>query len=146
METLFSGYLKKPVSKSDLVTELMKFLDHTVPEPEPAGAKQGKAKFIHDTPAEIASGEGIKNLPELISKLELEILPLWEEIKESSVITDISEFAQRTGEVAESYNYLPLVSWIINLEKQISTFDPDMIHEVLGKFPELIIKMKKQFK
>lgn len=146
LETLFSGYLKKPVSKSDLVTELMKFLDHTVPEPEPAGAKQGKAKFIHDTPAEIASGEGIKNLPELISKLELEILPLWEEIKESSVITDISEFAQRTGEVAESYNYLPLVSWIINLEKQISTFDPDMIHEVLGKFPELIIKMKKQFK
>ncbi len=74
----------------------------------------------------------------------MEILPLWEEIKESAVITDISNFAKRTGEVAESYNYLPLVSWIGTLEKQINTFDLDMIHGTLGKFPEMISNIKKQ--
>ena len=142
LNTLFSGYMMKPVSKSDLVTELMKFLDHTVAEPEPAVTEQEQPESIYRTPAEIATGEGIEDLPELISKLELDILPLWEEIKESAVITDISDFARRTGEIAESYNYLPLVSWISNLEKQINTFDLDMIHGALGKFPDMIRKLK----
>jgi signal transduction histidine kinase/DNA-binding response OmpR family regulator len=144
LETLFDGYMSKPVSKSDLVTELMKFLDHTVQEPEPAGAEQKQPESIYDTNNKNTSGEGKEDFPELLSKLELEILPLWEEIKESAVITDISNFAKRTGEVAESYNYVPLVSWINTLEKQINTFDLDMIHGALGKFPEMISNMKKQ--
>ena len=142
LETLFNGYMRKPVCKSDLVTELMKFLDHTVPEP--AGTEHEQPESIYETPAEMSSGEGIADLPELISKLELDILPLWEEIKNSAVITDISDFAQRTREVAENFNYLPLASWINNLEKHIITFDLDMIHGALGKFPEIISHLKKQ--
>ncbi|MCK4698982.1 MAG: response regulator, partial [Bacteroidales bacterium] len=144
LKSLFDGYMRKPVSKSDLVTELMKFLDHTVPEPEPAVAEQEQPGSVYDPNNKNSSVEGIEDLPELLSKLELKILPLWEEIKESAVITDISNFARQTGEVAESYNYLPLVSWIGILEKQINTFDLDMIHGTLGKFPEMISNMKKQ--
>ena len=136
--------MKKPVSKYDLITELMKFLDHTVPESELAGAEQGQMESVSETTFKITSDERIENMPEFIRKLESEILPLWEKIKESAVINDIGDFARQAKELTESYNYLPLVSWISNLEKQINTFDTDMIHEALGKFPEIIKHIKKQ--
>ncbi len=144
IKELCDGCLRKPVSRAGLVTELMKFLDHSVSEVKTGGGMPGQPELTDEVSIETLSYRSIENLSELIDKLESEILPIWEELKDSSVITDISDFARRTGEVAESYNYLPLVSWVSNLEKQINTFDLDIIHGVLDKFPEMISNMKKQ--
>jgi hypothetical protein len=122
----------------------MKFLEHSVTEEIRADGIAGQSDSTDDPSIDIFSYKSIGNLSELLSKLELEILPLWEEIKESAVVTDISNFATLTAEVAEGYNYMPLVSWINTLEKHINTFELDMIHGTLRKFPEMISNMKKQ--
>ncbi len=144
IKELCDGHLRKPVSRADLVTELMKFLKHDIAKEIKSERTVGLPGLTDDPSIDILSYKSIGNLPELLSKLELEIMPLYEEIEESAVITDISNFAKRTGEVAESYNYVPLVSWISTLEKQINTFDLDLIRGTLGKFPEMISHMKNQ--
>ena len=146
IKELCDGHLRKPVSRADLVMEIMKFLEHDISEKKRAGKMAGLSESAGDPSIDILSYKSIGNLPELLNKLESEILPQWEEIKESAVITDINSFAKRTVEVAESYNYVPLMFWISTLEKKINTFDLDMIHETLGKFPEVISHMKKQLK
>jgi CheY-like chemotaxis protein len=141
---LCDGHLRKPVSRADLVAELMKFLKHEISEAILDGRTDSLSGLSDDPSIDILSYKSIGNLPELIVILESEILPLWEEVHISAVITDISDFAKRAGQVVKSYNYLPLVSWINTLEKQINTFDLDLIRGTLGKFPELIDQMKKR--
>ena len=143
IKELCDGYLRKPVSRAGLVTELMKFLDHKVSEVKIIDGRPGQHELTDKFSIETLSYKSIENLSELVDKLESEILPIWEELKDSSVITDISDFAQKTKGLAEEYEYLPIVTWVNLLEKQINTFDTDKIHSALKYFPEMIRNMKK---
>lgn len=139
IKELCDGYLRKPVSKADMVTELMKFLDHSVSE----DIMSGQSELTGDASIDTLSYKSIENLSELVIELESDIQPIWEELKESSVITDISDFAQKTKELSEKYNYSPFMSWANLLEKKIKTFDLDKIHKTLNEFPEIINRMKE---
>ena len=143
IKELCDGYLRKPVNRAGLITELMKFLDHTVFEVETTSGMPGQPELIDEGSIETLSYKSIENLSELVDKLESEILPIWEELKDSSVITDISDFAQKTKDLAEEYEYLPIKTWANLLEKQIKTFDTDKIHSALKHLPEMIRNMKK---
>ena len=74
----------------------------------------------------------------------MEIQPIWEELKDSVVITDISDFTQRIKAISDKYDYSPFISWVNLLEKQISMFDLDKIHETLKELPEIISNIKSK--
>ncbi len=140
---LCDGYLRKPVSKMDLVAELMKFLDHTVAEPEPVPAVSESLEPEGVTSSEVHSDTALENLPELAQILETEIHPIWEELKNSSVITDISDFTRRNLELSNKHEYAPFTSWVNLLQKHVTMFDLDKVHETLEELPGLIHAIKK---
>ena len=137
------GYLRKPVSKADMVSELMKFLSHTVVEREPAPTVPELSELDGVTSIETLPEETIEHLPELVNILEKEIQPIWEGLKNSVVITDINDFTQRIKDISDKYDYSPIISWVNLLEKQVNMFDLDKIHETLKEFPEMISNIKK---
>ena len=141
-----NGYLPKPVSRSDLVAELMKFLDHNVSDLESAVEIAEHHEFSGEVSEGTLSDKSIQNLSKLVKELESEILPLWKRLKDSAVITDISDFALKIKAMGEKYEHLPLITWVNLLEKQINLFDLDKTHECLRDLPEIINKTKKNLK
>ncbi|MFC1530534.1 hypothetical protein ACFL6R_07480, partial [Gemmatimonadota bacterium] len=99
----------------------------------------------HDevTSLEVLSDASIENLPELAQILETEIHSIWEEIKNSSVITDISDFTRRNLELSNEYEYAPFTSWVNLLQKHVTMFDLDKVHETLEELPGIIHAIKK---
>jgi len=134
--------LKKPVSKVEMITEIMKFLDHTVTAEKVSTKIPGKPVYADETSIDTLSYKSIEDLAELVEKLESEIRPEWENLKDSYVITDISDFAQKVKESTSKYDYQPFISWLNLLEKKIKTFDVEKIHETLNEFPDIISRMK----
>jgi len=142
IKKLCDGYLKKPVSKVEMIAEIMKFLDHTVSEEKVSTKTPGEPVYADETSIDTLSYKSIEDLSELVEKLESEIRPEWEDLKDSYVITDISDFAQKVKESTSTYDYQPFISWLNLLEKKIKTFDVEKIHETLNEFPEIINRMK----
>jgi CheY-like chemotaxis protein len=142
IKKLCDGYLRKPVSKVELITEIMKFLDHTVPEEMVSTKISGESVYADETSIDTLSYKSIEDLSELVGKLETEIYPEWENLKDSYVITDISDFAKNVKDSTSKYDYQPFISWLNLLEKKINTFDVEKIHETLNEFPEIINRMK----
>jgi CheY-like chemotaxis protein len=143
IKKLCDGYLSKPISKVEMITEMMKFLDHTVMEEENLDERTAETEYGDEESIEILSYKSIENLTEFVDKLELEIQPVWEGLKDSFVITDISEFTEKVKILSLKYDYSPFISWVNLLEKRIKTFDIEKIHETLGEFPELLGRMKR---
>ena len=142
IKKLCDGYLRKPISKGGMITEIMKFLDHTVSEEKVLTKIPGEPEHADDTSIDTLSYKSIEDLSELVEKLESEIRPVWEDLKDSYVITDISDFAQKVKELTSKYDYQPFISWLNLLEKKIKTFDVEKIHETMNEFPEIISRMK----
>jgi CheY-like chemotaxis protein len=143
IKSICDGYLRKPVSKVDMITEMMKYLDHTIVEEEVKERKAGELKPGEEASIETLSYKSIENLTDLVNRIEFELLPIWEEIKESYVITDIQDFAEGLKKLSLEYDYAPFISWANLLEKTIKTFDMDKIHDTLSEFPEILSSIKK---
>ena len=144
IKELCDAYLKKPVSKADLVNELMKFLDHNVSDLESIVEIAEHHEFSGEVSEGTLSDKSIQNLSKLVKELESEILPLWEKLKDSAVITDISDFARKIKAMGEKHQHSALIIWVNLLEKQIIMFDLDKTHEILKEFPEIINNIKKR--
>jgi len=143
IKKICDGYLRKPISRVEMIRELMKFLEHAVLEEKSGVSKEGELKPADEASIETLSYKSIENLSELVEKLESEIQPEWEELKDSFVITDISDFARQAKIISQKYNYSPFISWVNLLEKKIKTFDIEKIHETMYEFPEILGRMKR---
>ena len=119
-----AGYLRKPVSRKELVESITKHLQFEI-IPEGISVEKSKPQrlMIQDTAA-------------LLKLINEDLLSFWNSIKTGLDFTKIEEFSNMTIAVAEKYGDVELETWAENLQQSAMTFDVREIKKNIGKFPE----------
>jgi len=141
---LFDAYLKKPVSKNDLVAEMARFLDHnqdrvTVEQNTSPGSV--KAKESDQMPAPDLDRAQLAILPELVSRLEAADSE-WRDLCRTLTINDVEAFAGRMKDLGLEYNCQFLVDWAADLAEQAADFNLVSICAGLELFPDIVAQVK----
>ncbi len=138
LQELCDSYLMKPVSKTDIVLEIMKFLPHTITKEKIDNIP--KAKPIRTsqelTPATLAK------LPELLDILRVKQEDCVE-LSQRNVIHEIENFALENQKLGANYQYAPLIDWAGELHSAASGFDIEKMKRCLGNFQTLILNAEK---
>jgi CheY-like chemotaxis protein len=135
-QTNCDGYLNKPVSKSDLIIQLMNVLPYFTLEP--AESPQMEVKEAATAPASLSPGN-LAKLPELLSTLKNDdITRQWETLSKTLILDEIEDFSRHMKELDETYHSGILSQWAERLYDDLQTYDPGRIQETLYSFPGLI--------
>ncbi len=123
----FDGYLSKPISISELLTELSRYLKHKTLEPvNKKNPEQVDRANINPS-----------SLPDLIKKLEQCRLK-WEEIHEGFDLEEINDFSLKVKEIGETYQLLHFYDYGNSLCQLIETFEFEEIENSLNQFPDFL--------
>ena len=129
------GYLTKPISKQELVKEIMRHLPYAVRDGSEIQPGSGVDK---DSLLESLLPEIIARLPELISVLEDELMPRWSMIHRRLVVREIREFAARIKELGTDYSHAPLTRFGDEILIQAKSFDVKRLSETMNTFPKFV--------
>jgi ligand-binding sensor domain-containing protein/signal transduction histidine kinase/ActR/RegA family two-component response regulator len=141
------GYLTKPVSKSDLIIELTRFLKWSHAEITGPGKPPGieKEKGIM-TPLADFLPQKREKLQELLTYLEGEDLDQRLELLiKRFIIDDIENFSKEMKTLAEKYEVVTLYQWTDKLFNDIKTFNRAKIEKTLASLPGLIEEIKEKY-
>lgn len=131
IRALCNGYLRKPISRIELVQELMRFLPYQMADSNLEETTMG------DVQAQIDDVAG------LVSALESKQVA-WEAVLgDVLVVNEIETFANVIKEIGQEYRYQPLIDWAEKLEKQIQLFDLDAVRKSLAVFPQFIETLRQ---
>ncbi len=124
---LCDSYLKKPVSKTELVAEMMKYLACSVVPPVEGEVKSvsignGKLKTL--------AMESLGGYPQLLAELKLNHLRI-EELLRVMPIDEIDLFAETIKELGEKNNFIPLVDCGQMLHDAVEIIDISLIKQIL---------------
>lgn len=136
----FDGYLRKPVNRNQLISELKKFLPFRTRK---TNLKNSSKSFSVGEEHEIISEEAKNRLPELVKTFDNKITPRWEEISEAFFIDDVAEFASELNSVAQEYNIRFLADYSKNLYENAQSNNIDEIEKIMEKFPEVADMVRK---
>jgi len=139
VQSLCDGFLKKPVSKGQVVQELCRFLSYSREEAETTAMAEDTSESR--SPEELDDGTRLK-LPELADRLENELKETWEELRDTLMISETEEFASRMQALGNEYGYPPLITWGERLQEQASLFQLDALPGTVEQFPQLIEEMR----
>lgn len=143
------GYLRKPISRSQLIWELTRYLKHNREDKTIETGFQMAPTYHHgEESSEIAlskqaeetawlEAHTLENLPELLAVLEGE-LGVWQSLTQVLMIDAIQQFAVQMRELGEQYHYLPLKAWGEDLHFHADQFDIELLPQTLEQYPELI--------
>ncbi|MFC0534818.1 PAS domain-containing protein [Pelagicoccus mobilis] len=123
------GYLRKPVSRSELIEELMRFLPHAYAgetDVEETSAPEQNVEPSHVT----------EDYSEILSQLK-QMAERTHELERMMSINDIEEFAQELKSIAEQHGFEQLLKTANALEEQAMMFEMDKISMTLKKLREL---------
>lgn len=128
IKELTDSYLRKPISKEQLIREIMKFIPHVIKGEGLREVVEEKVDF---------SDMDLKGCPGLYEELKS-----WEEQcrKLSKVISVnmVIRFASQIEELGKRYNCPAVVGWCKELERRALEFDSDKIKEALEVMLQLL--------
>jgi len=129
-------YLKKPVSKKELVSNIAKYLPHIVIQ------ESDKRKAIvqeKEKSVELKLQEFDREISESIKKdFRNTFNPLYEEIKETYSTDETEEFARRSIEFGEKHNIEFMTDFGNQLLSASESFKLDKIEELVDLYPEIL--------
>jgi response regulator RpfG family c-di-GMP phosphodiesterase len=138
------GYLRKPISRPELLAELKKYLKfNSISKDEMlSGAAQAEAVPKEKTAVNPADSlVKIKKLPELINILENEIFIKYGKLKKEFIINDIEDFAEEIGGLGRQYGAGILTDWGKKLSVQAGSFDLENLTSTLNEFEYILEKI-----
>ena len=130
------AFLNKPISKSDLIIELMNFLPYS-PGESPG---RGETTVPASSPgiAAISPGDRAK-LPELLAILQnRDITRRWEKLSMILIIDELEDFSKEMKKLDQTYRSGLLSAWADRLLNRLKTYNVPKIQETLSYFPEVI--------
>jgi len=138
------GYLKKPVSKAELFSELMRFLSYSIPEKKllPTGKDNALKTKEKGLTVKSLTSEKKAKLLELLGILEGECMKDWQKINQTFFVDEIETFARTVRRWGEKYDLDILSHWGEQLMDQLVSFDMEKIPGTLNAFPEVIKEIK----
>ncbi|HLO50972.1 MAG TPA: PAS domain S-box protein [Kamptonema sp.] len=127
VRSLSQGFLRKPVSRSQLVSALKQIL-----------SQEANYFSVNQPSDEIKpSSNTLAKLPELVEKLYQEEESTWLELCKTMKRRELRAFVERLREWAREYQYQPLLDYTMTLERQLATFDWEQLPKTIRKFPEV---------
>ena len=132
VKNICDSYLRKPVSKVELVAELARFLPHTL------NVKPSESKEEDQIRVQTPDADTLEKLPELVKILEEELNTHWSTLKDTSLINEVEEFGLQMQELGKKYNYQQLADWGEKLQAQAQMFELDTLPKTLEEFPQII--------
>ena len=126
---LCCAFLRKPVSRQQLVVELQKIL---LPEENYSTS----TNWTEAAPAPM-TGPAIADLPELVEKLLQAEETIWPELCNTMKMRDLRQFAQQLQSWGTQYQCSPLLDYAATLLIQIDAFDWDRLPTTMEMFPEV---------
>lgn len=128
--TICDGFLRKPITRVDLLDVLMRFLKHsTASRLEPK-----KEEPFFDTLKDIYNPEGLQQ------RLETELVPMWNEAKATLIINQVLEFAEKTIAIATMHKDVALGNWGDKLRDAAILFDMNGVEQTLTQFPSFLAR------
>ena len=128
--TVCNGFLRKPIARRELLNTLARHLKHTVKRP--AEQPQWEEPFCAPSDQAIFDPSGLQR------RLEYELQPLWNELRETLIINQVLEFAEKIIGVATAHKAASLAAWGDTLRNQAMLFDMTGIEETLEQFPKFV--------
>lgn len=130
----FDGTLSKPVKVSSLLQELARFLEHS----------KGELESKQDTGVNgYLTAEGAVRLPELVTKLEQDMMPVWQGLSGAIEIDAAEQFGSHLAEIAEDHQAVGLKRYASLLLEATDNFDVEQIQKLIREFPSLIELLTK---
>jgi CheY-like chemotaxis protein len=134
------GFITKPLSKLDLMGQLMRFLPYSNRAPQHNHEIEIKN---NDISSPDSFSPGLKAaLPGLINILQKDFIPRWEKISKTFMLDEIEDFSRDIKELGNQYGLNKLENWGERLSKDVRSFDMQKITKTLGHFPQLIKEIK----
>jgi len=130
LEQICQGFLRKPVSRKQLLTELQKHLKLAYIVQEQTN-KKSYDPYFH---AQILTCP--INLPDLLIKLEAEE-KIWFTLRKTLKIRELKQFAQRLQELAINYDCQLLLDYADHLKTNLNAFDIEQIPQIIDNFPSI---------
>jgi CheY-like chemotaxis protein len=123
----FSAYLTKPIRKTTLVQELLRFIPHTQAiEQSPAG------RTITAEPIDR------ERLPQVIEQLENKYMQEWAGVRKNQIFDEIGQFAQRISALGEENGVMMVKKFGDDLGAQVESFDVEKMNTTLNEYPQLV--------
>jgi PAS domain S-box-containing protein len=132
----FDGYLRKPVKRKDLISEIMRHLPYYRIDSEnnSVSEEDDMHVFLHKS-------QKIKD--HILSVLQNSWLEEYNRVKSTYIISDIEEFAKKISVFAKENDLEVLCRWARQTIKTAKSFDMENLSEVFDSFADLINKMEK---
>jgi signal transduction histidine kinase/ActR/RegA family two-component response regulator len=139
INTLFDGYVGKPISKKTLIQTLKEHLKYNLGDE----IEIEKSTKFNDTEID---EECLKEIPEIIVLLENDFVDNWKEISGNLIIFEIEEFCNKLQELSNQFNCNILQAYVSQLHDSIQSFDVELIDSSVKEFENLIEIMKNHIK
>jgi len=128
----FDGFLYKPVRKAELMKVFKQFLLH---EQNPLYGLEPSVEPVAPT---MLNTDLLDKLPQIIAILQEELLPEWENIKDTFILFKIEAFATQLTELANEFEFAYLADYAVRIKEQVDSIDLERIKLTLNEFPHLI--------
>lgn len=129
METGFEATLGKPISIPQLFGILSQYLKHYYIKDE--------QQMEMDLPKEL-----LPKLPELIEKLERQIIPQWVKLQKKQSMNELKSFAEEINQLASHY-HLPVLNRLSQrLISYVDHFDIEKIRKILKTIPSIVQQLR----
>ena len=122
----FDGFLRKPVLRYELYTELSKFLEFD----ELKAVREEEESFIISEKAKL-------NIATILKTLSVDIKQLQVKAQNSNNISDIRALASQISALALEFDIEELDKYASKLYEAVDTFDIMLIEELLNKYDEI---------
>jgi two-component system sensor histidine kinase EvgS len=122
----FDGYLRKPVLKKDLISELCKFLSY---EEKAVEEKDSQIKNLTESDR--------KNVPQALQSM-IELISQCEKVSNNNNISEIKDFAEAVLEINKQHPVSIINDYVEDLMNSVHSYDIAAIKQYLVYFPELI--------
>ncbi|MBN1780581.1 PAS domain S-box protein [bacterium] len=132
------GYLRKPVSMNELLKELSRHLKYSVgrgPDERP-GSPDSDDPF-NDT-------DDIGLLVKAVRIIEHDQMPVWQDIKDTVILSEIEAFATSIFNIGESMQIGTLTKWGKTLLQKVANYEMASIPQVIEQFPECVSKIRSR--
>jgi CheY-like chemotaxis protein len=136
----FDGYLHKPVTRSELFKELMKFINYRQTSTGFDNRKQNMCS--------IQSGDELKvsqdRAGELLQAIDLNLMKKWDKAYRFQLSDEMKKFAETVVEVGVEFNFKPFEEFGNQFLQALDSFELDTMENCLKNFPKMIEQIKKQ--
>lgn len=132
LNTWYQGFLRKPISRRELVAALKQILP---PQEGLTSQYEAVPETVSESQPEMRCPP--ERLPELLACLQQEEEGKWQEVRTKMKRREVQAFAERLQSLAMDYQCSELLQYVTRLDRQLKAFDWDQLPHTIEQFVEM---------